>query len=186
MSWLVFSAVLASASAPVDSGAANGWLAQADAPQAVQLTPQERISALRGEYNVLDSTRPGIALPVVLWSVGSHVALGGLVVLLTSRSPLSGSNSNVLPGVALLVSGLGATALGFVVWGIRRPERNAMGDRMDAIEREIEQTQRELRFVPGGPVTPVTPKRERLPEDVPAPMQVKRDGVFVAFTVARF
>ncbi len=181
MSWLLLSVVLASASAPVDSGVATGWLAQADAPtQVSQVHPADRLTALRVEYDLLDSTRPGIALPIILWVGGGHVALGGLIVLLTANSPLSGNNANVVPGVALLVSGLGATALGFVVWGIRRSERNAMGARMDAIEREIDQTRRELRY------QPEPPRRERPPEEVPPPLQVKREGTFVAFTVARF
>src|SRR4051794_28374581 len=95
---------------------------------------------LKLELSQLDEHRPGIGGPIAMVSVGGGlIAYGGLFLLSTASTAFRGSG--ITAGhifVSMLAIGVGLLVPGIWLMWIRRDPRALMGDRMDAINAQLE------------------------------------------------
>ena len=113
-----------------------------DAPVVERSIESMSLLELKAEYARLETTRPGLGLPITLVCVGAgSIAYGAFFFLSLSSTPGGSGAFGYLFG-ALLVGGAAMLIPGVWIWWNRKQERAESGERMDAINERIEELDR--------------------------------------------
>ena len=188
--------VLAAQPAFLSDGTPRTVRLAADAPL-VEAPPDYRgwsKAQLRVEYDRLAATRPGIGLPIALMATGGGTFLTAFYIFLLAGG-LSGGPGAI--GAIILLAVVGTVAAGMIIIGgivLSRalPDRRAIGQQMDAVEKlasereDREERQRENAAPPVYEEPPIIGPPPEGPPPLPLPPMPQSSILTVPIFVARF